>query len=391
MATPQVRCDELSTVGDRADYAARRGRTEAALARADLDVLLAYSVRNQPGPAGFLSGYEPRFGFRDVAVVALVPGEAMTLFAYAYWDEPAKHTWITDVVVESNIPRLAARVAEAIPPRAKRIGIAGLLFLPETFAAAIRTTHPDCVLVDATGLLADAAKVKSSAEIEALRKCARMTDAGVRAFLEGVRPGADERLIALDVERAMVSAGAERLAFPVLLFSGALVEVGIGYPSAQPLVSGQQINIVCGALNQNYNMDIARVTTVGAPSGDIRTVMETAAEMHAAMLESVRPGAEVQSISAAGAKVLHDRGMEEWSYQGGPAGYAGHGIGCWLDEPPTLKLGETTPLEEGMVLILEARLAKSGRGGAHITDPIVVTAQGAERLGSVPISTWSRG
>jgi Xaa-Pro aminopeptidase len=380
----------MTTVGDRADYAARRTRTEAALTEAGLDMLLAYSVRNQPGPAGFLSGYEPRFGFRDVAVVTLVPGGAMTLFAYAYWDAPATHTWIEDVVVEPNIHAMARRIAEAIPSGAKRIGIAGQLFLPGTFIDALKAARPDCVLVDATALLTDLAKVKSPAEIDALRECARMTDAGVRAFLEGIRPGADERRIALDVERAMVLAGAERLAFPVLLFSGPLVEVGIGYPSATPLVAGQQVNIVCGALNRNYNMDIARVTTVGPPSPEYRRAMETAAEMHAAMLESVKPGAEVQVIGAAGMKVLHERGMDDWSYQGGPAGYAGHGIGCWLDEPPTLKLGETTPIEPGMVLILEARLAKRGHGGAHITDPIVVTQGGAERLGSVPIATWLR-
>jgi len=377
----------VSLVGDRADYAARRKRTEEALARAGLDALVAYSVRNQPGPAAFLAGYEPRFGFRDVALVTLVRGGPMTLFAYAYWDDAAAQTWL-DTVIEPNIPRLAARVASAIPARARRVGVAGLLFLPHTFVAAIAAARPECELVDATSLLTDLARVKTQAEIRTLRECAAMTDAGLRAFLEGVRPGADERRIAVDVERAMVGAGAERLAFPVLMFSGALVETGIGYPSAVPLAAGSQINIVCGALHRNYNMDIARVTTAGAPSPEHRRAMATAALMHAAMLEVARPGAEVQAIAAAGVAVLRDSGMADWRYEGGPPGYGGHGIGCWLDEPPTIRLGEAAPIEEGMVLILEARLAKPGRGGAHLTDPVVITRSGAERLSSVPITTW---
>src|SRR5204863_9036931 len=127
-------------------------------------------------------------------------------------------------------------------------------------------------------------RIKSPAEVELLRECARMTDAGVRAFLSGMHPGADEREIAIDVERAMVAAGAERPAFPVLIFSGTQAEVGIGYPSSRPLAAGLQVNIVCGALHRTYNMDIGRATTVGAPDRDARRLLETAAEMFAAML-----------------------------------------------------------------------------------------------------------
>jgi Xaa-Pro aminopeptidase len=45
-------------------------------------------------------------------------------------------------------------------------------------------------------------------------------------------------------------------------------------------------------------------------------------------------------------------------------------------------------LEENMVLVLEARLGKPGAGGATITDPVVVTAGGAERLSHLDIRTW---
>ena len=359
------------------------------MTEAGLDALIAYSVGNQPGPTGFLSGYEPRFGFRDIAVVIVIPGAAWRLFAYAYWDRPADQAWIEDVVVEPNLGALAAKIAAAVPASAKRVGVAGYLFFPAMLAAAIRSVRPGAELVDASSLLTDAARIKTAAEIALLRECAKQTDAGLRAFLAGVRLGADERSIALGVERAMVMAGAERLAFPVLLFSGSLVETGIGFPAAAPLTAGRQVNIVCGALNGNYKMDLGRVTTVGAPAPAMRSVMDAAAAMHAAMLRAVRPGVTADAIARAGVDARHDRGMDEWEYSGGAPGYAGHGIGCWLDEPPTLKLGESTSIDPGMVLILEARLARTGHGGATITDPILVTAQGAERLSSVPIVTWA--
>jgi Xaa-Pro aminopeptidase len=41
-----------------------------------------------------------------------------------------------------------------------------------------------------------------------------------------------------------------------------------------------------------------------------------------------------------------------------------------------------------MVLILEARLGRKGGGGATITEPVLVTKEGAERLSRVPLRTW---
>jgi Xaa-Pro aminopeptidase len=351
-------------------------------------MLIAYSVGNQAGPAGFLSGYEPRFGQRDVSIVTVATGRSPKLFAYAYWDRPAEQTWIEDVTVESDLAALATKVAAAVPSAARRIGVAGHLFFPVMFASAIHAAHPGVELVDAGALLMELGRIKSPAEIEILRECARMTDAGVLAFLSGVRPGADEREIAIDVERAMLEAGAERPAFPVLIFSGAQAEVGIGYPSSRPLAIGQQVNIVCGALHRTYKMDIGRATTVGAPGRDARRLLETAAEMFTAMLGTVRPGVAAETVAAAGTRVRSERGMDEWAYRNGPPGYAGHAIGCWLDERPTIKAGERTSLEPGMVLILEARLGRPDAGGAHITEPIVVTSTGAERLGSTPIACW---
>ena len=118
--------------------------------------------------------------------------------------------------------------------------------------------------------------------------------------------------------------------------------------------------------------------------------METAGEMLEAMLASARPGAPVAAIAAAGVDVVRERGMDDWTYRFGSPGYAGHGIGCWLDEPPRLRSGAEGLIATGMVLVLEARLGRAGHGGATITDPLVVTESGVERLSRIPIRTWPR-
>jgi Xaa-Pro aminopeptidase len=371
-----------------AEFAERRKRVEAATSAAGFDALVAFTATNLFGPSAYLTGYEPRFGPREVALVILVPGGRATLITYGYWDELAPMPWMDEQIVKPDLDAMARMLAERIPSGAMRVGVAGYPLLPAKFAAAIAAARPGARLEDATSFLITQAVIKSVAEIAILRDTARMTDAGVEAFLAGVRDAADETEIAIAVETAMLRAGADKAAFPPLVFSGPRVETGIGFAQRRRPERGEQLNIVVGAERFGYKMDIGRVACVGEPSDAHRAVMDTAAEMLEAMIAVVRGGAPVVAIPDAAARVAHQRGMDEWIYRFGVPGYTGHGIGCWLDEPPRLRAGEEGALAEGMVLVLEARLGRVGHGGATLTDPVLVTQGGAERLSRVPIRTW---
>jgi Xaa-Pro aminopeptidase len=371
-----------------AEFAERRRRVEAATRDAGLDALVAFTATNLLGPSAYLTGYEPRFGPREITLVILVPAGRATFITYGYWDEIGPMPWLDEQIIKPDLGAIARLVAECIPSDATRIAVAGYPLLPAELAATIADARPRARLEDATNFLISLAVIKSEAEVALLRDSAAATDAGVEAFLSGVREQADEREIALAVESEMVRAGADRAAFPPLIFSGPRVENGIGFAQRRRLEPGEQANIVVGANRLGYKMDIGRVTCAGRASDAHRAVMETTAEMLDAMLAVVRPGAPVVSIPDAAESVVRDRGMAEWVFRFGAPGYTGHGIGCWLDEPPRLRSGEPGQLAKGMVLVLEARLGRQGHGGATITEPVLVTRDGAERLSHVPIRTW---
>src|SRR5688500_1126789 len=371
-----------------AEFAERRRRVEDATAKAGFDALVTFTATNLLGPSAYLTGYEPRFGPREVTLVVLVPGGRATFITYGYWDEIPPLNWMDEQIVKPDLDAIARVVAERIPSNAARVGVAGYPLLPAKFAAAIAEVRPNARLEDATAFLVSQAIIKSTAEVHILREVARMTDDGVDAFLVGAREGAEETEIALAVEAAMSFAGADRPAFPTLIFSGPRVETGIGFAQRRRLLAGEQVNIVVGALRSGYKMDIGRVTSVGGTTASHRAVMDTAAEMLDAMLAVVRDGAPVVAVPDAAARVVSERGMSEWVYRFGAPGYTGHGIGCWLDEPPRLRTGEEGSLAAGMVLVLEARLGREGGGGATITDPVLVTKGGAERLSGIPLRTW---
>ncbi len=356
-------------------------RVETLLEREHLDALIGYSVGNQAGPVAYLAGYEPRFGQRDVAAFVLVPGNRYALVLYAYWDLPELQTWTDDVHLTRD---LGASLSDLLPATARRVGVAGYSFFPAPLVVALA----DRTLVDATPLLQEVARVKSSTEMALLREATRQTDAGVRAFLSGVIAGAEERELASTVQSAIVMAGADRLAFPVLLFSGELCATGIGFPRPRRLESGDQLNLVCGATFHGYNSDLGRVGFVDRAPSSIHPLLDTAEAMHAALLHAARPGAPIAALTQVGVDVVRERGHADWLYRFGAPGYSGHGIGCWLDESPRLELATPGCLEANMVLVLEARLGREGAGGVTITDPVAITETGVERLSTVPVCTW---
>src|SRR5437867_2803770 len=86
-----------------AEFAERRQRVEHATAKAGFDALIAFTATNLLGPSTYLTGYEPRFGPREVALVVIVPGGRATLITYGYWDEIPSLPWIDEQIVKPDL------------------------------------------------------------------------------------------------------------------------------------------------------------------------------------------------------------------------------------------------------------------------------------------------
>jgi Xaa-Pro aminopeptidase len=163
----------------------------------------------------------------------------------------------------------------------------------------------------------------------------------------------------------------------------------ISFASNRALIKGEQVNILCGARCQGYGDELARVTTVGRPGSEIRTLMEITAEMHEVMQETVRAGVPAANVAQASVAVARKSGMDDYLFKSiNNSATQGHGMGCWYLEPPAIYPGSRDILETNMLVILEARLGKPGVGGAVITEPWVVTTKGGERLSKLALRTW---
>jgi len=69
----------------------------------------------------------------------------------------------------------------------------------------------------------------------------------------------------------------------------------------------------------------------------------------------------------------------------------GHGIGVSVHEEPYISPGNALPLREGMVFSIEPGIYFPDAWGARIEDIVAVTADGCERLNTVPHGLTAAG
>jgi Xaa-Pro aminopeptidase len=105
-------------------------------------------------------------------------------------------------------------------------------------------------------------------------------------------------------------------------------------------------------------------------------------EIHDAVLEETRPGADCEAIFMKTLQQAEKLGYKD-SYLGPPGlqtRFIGHGIGLELNELPSIAQGKSYPLEEGMTFAVEPKIVFPGEGSVGIENTVVVTKKSYEIL-----------
>lgn len=374
----------------KAEYQRRAEAVAQNLSTNGIDALVAYSAGNAPGPVEYLTGFRLAFGMNDVTYFVFDPrggvGGKGLIATNVYWEPAGPVPDTYDLVIDRD---LLVRVPQSLPPNVRVLGIAGFDFFPARMLDAIRASNPRIEIVNADVLVREVAMLKSEFEVAAVREAARITDIACDRFLQGLAEGVFEQALRMVVDRALLEAGSEELAFRTFVMTGSAVTAGIGFPKPRRLQAGDQITMLCGAQRQGYRVEIGRTSGVGLIDAARVRLMDAAAVMHEAMLGAIGPGQPISRVAEVGLQTAARLGVSDhvWSAPKAAVNF-GHGMGCWLSEMPTIATSEPRLFQSGMTLALEARLAAQGIGGAVITETILVTDDGPERLSSIPLRTW---
>ncbi len=285
-------------------------------------------------------------------------------------------------------PSFASAIADLLPQGTRKIAIAGRDEIPvgiwEPLASAGAAAWVNC---DAE--FARRRAIKDSLQIAFHRQAAAICD---RMF-EQLGPALHSGLTVADIQSDLEKIGRQQgceycdtwlTARPIADRCRYLAEENANIP--QP---GDQVLLGIMLILHGHWGHAIRTGSLGAPTAGAQKIFKMVKDMHADMLEHLRPGADLRTVGQAG-MASDPRLGPHFQFRGG------HALGYSYEDPigsaefpqpydPTAKIpAEPRIVEPGMLFEVHPNLFIEGVAGASIGDMVLVTEEGPEFLTKHP-------
>ncbi len=255
---------------------------------------------------------------------------------------------------------------------------------PMIFADTMRSKYPHVLIKTSAKHMADLRVIKTTDEVEALRRANAHTDKGFRAILENIAPGKYEYEMSALFEYKVKCQGAKALGFPTIAASGKNAVILHYVGNDQVMNDGDMLLLDFGALDSNYSADISRTIPVnGRYSDRQKQLYNIVLKAQLAVIDAIEPGTPYSKLNEICKEVL----LKECKAIGlikddeELANYYYHGVGHYLGLDTHDVGNREQDLKPGMVLTVEPGLYISEEGiGIRIEDDILVTQTGHENL-----------
>lgn len=235
--------------------------------------------------------------------------------------------------------------------------------------------------------------IKQPAEVELHRQAARLGDVMLRAGHDLVVEAASTGELPSEAELAdhVVRAGSHWMyeqhsdVVVVPMLTGGLVYAGAnsayphGLPSSYRIRRGDTFILSLGGAVGGRYAESERTFFLGEPTSE--QISYFMADRHAqdAGTSALGPGASCRAVNHACLDIIRQAGFGEHIRH-----RQGHGIGLNNHEAPWLDDGDDTTLESGMVVSSEPGIYVPGHAGYRISDTVLLTDDGHERLTTFP-------
>jgi len=221
--------------------------------------------------------------------------------------------------------------------------------------------------------------VKDAEEIERMREAAGMVSEVFRGLLRRIKPGVSELTLAAQIEYDIKRLGGSGPSFETIVASGPRAAWAHARPTGKLLRKNELVVLDQGAILRGYCSDMTRTVFLGRAPKRIRRLYDAVLEAQGAAKAVIRPGVTAGDVDRAARDVLRWHGLARYFTHS-----LGHGLGLEIHEMPRLGRGETTILQEGMVLTVEPGVYIEGLGGIRIEDEVLVETSGCVDLTTAP-------
>ncbi len=230
-----------------------------------------------------------------------------------------------------------------------------------------------------SGLVEKFRLVKDQTEIIALRRAVKIAEQSYAKVIKGIKIGMREREIAFRLEKAMLEAGGEAIAFPTIVASGPRSSWPHAAPTCRRLKAGDLVIMDFGCKYKGYNSDLTRTVVVAKMSSrqrEMYKIVKNAQKSAQKMLVSGKKTAESDKTAR---RIFLESGLEKYFSHS-----LGHGIGLEVHESPRLSLLSSACLVSGMTVTCEPGVYLPGWGGIRIEDDVLVGRESAQWLSISP-------
>jgi Xaa-Pro dipeptidase len=253
-------------------------------------------------------------------------------------------------------------------------------FFPAYFQDRIHTSFTRGRLLDCFGIVEEGRVRKSAYEIEAMRKAAKATEAGMKAGYEAAEAGVTENDIAGAISNAMFRAGGEFPAVMPYVTSGPRTMIGHATWEGRTVNDGEHVFLEVGGCFRRYHTAMMRTVILGELSDSMGQAQD---RMKLALREVkaiMRPGLTVSDADNLIRNIITDNeiGAQLVTRSGYSIGIA---FAPSWDEGymMSLKQGDSRVLQEGMTFhIIPWMWGVDGDKTCGISDTVRITDSGCE-------------
>ena len=272
-----------------------------------------------------------------------------------------------------------------------KVGFVGSDFFPMKYWNELQKITPNLTWEICDNLVRAQRLIKSEEEQEVIRIGGQIASPAMTRMMKALLSGKTEAEAAGLAAHDIVSAGG--------VIDKIQVSHGdtIGFTCGDPLTGYRKVApnsgdlfraFLIGPMYQGYYLDPGRTAVCGnKPSSDQINILEACENIISSMAASIKPGVSFEDAAKVGDKMVSDFGPDA-----DPAAekfpFFGHPHGLYFEGPPyisTVLEHKNAKFETGMLIGLEAFLARKGVGNVGFEQNYLVKENGLELITTTPM------
>ena len=375
------------------EFRARIDKTKRAMEKAGVDLLIV----SDPSNMNWLTGYDGWSFYVHQAVVVPIDddplwwgrGQDAAGARRTVWMPEGGFLGYPDHYVQSTERHPMDHLAGTLRDRGwgdRRVGVEmDNYYFSAAAYAALQKGLPDARFSDAVGLVNWQRAVKSEAELDYMRRAARIVEAMHKRIWDVIEPGMRKCDLVAEIYDAGLRGadghGGDYPAIVPLLPSGADASAPHLTWDDKPMKSGEATFFEIAGCYNRYHCPLSRTVFLGKPTDTFVEAEKAVLEGMEAGLENARAGNTCEDIARAFFGVLAKHGIQKDNRTGYPIGVSYPPD--WGERTMSLRMGDRSVLEENMTFHFMTGLWMED-WGYETTESIVIGRNGAECLANVP-------